>query len=221
MRSFRSTVVPVPYVPKFDIIIVTMKKIILMVAVAMMTAMNVNAQNENLHHELSLSYGFGSIAQFGDGIGEGLGLAFTNTEYDDGSIVGPITLEYFYHFNNPRLAIGGSFTYSKWDSDVLVRNSQTKVGERNRNFFSVMPAFKSYWVNKNHFGLYSKVAAGIGFLQCTDNDYETHVKKDDNGCYFMFQLSFIGVEFGSKFRGFAEAGIGDQGFIQAGIRYKF
>lgn len=192
-----------------------------MVAVAMMTAMNVNAQNENLHHELSLSYGFGSIAQFGDGIGEGLGLAFTNTEYDDGSIVGPITLEYFYHFNNPRLAIGGSFTYSKWDSDVLVSNSQTKVGERNRNFFSVMPAFKSYWVNKNHFGLYSKVAAGIGFLQCTDNDYETHVKKDDNGCYFMFQLSFIGVEFGSKFRGFAEAGIGDQGFIQAGIRYKF
>ncbi len=185
-----------------------------MVAVAMMTAMNVNAQNENLHHELSLSYGLGSIAQFGDGIGEGLGLAFTNTEYDDGSIVGPITLEYFYHFNNPRLAVGGSFTYSKWDSKIMVRNSQSKVGERNRNFFSVMPAFKSYWINKNHFGLYSKVAAGVGFLQCTDNDFETHKKKDDNGCYFMFQLSFIGVEFGSKFRGFAEAGIGDQGFIR-------
>ena len=198
-----------------------MKKIIVMVAVAMMTAMNVNAQNENLHHELSLSYGLGSIAQFGDGIGEGLGLAFTNTEYDDRSIVGPITLEYFYHFNNPRLAIGGSFTYSKWDSDVLVKNSQSKVGERNRNFFSVLPAFKSYWINKNNFGLYSKVAAGVGFLSCTDNDFQTNVKKDDNGCYFMFQLSFIGVEFGSKFRGFAEAGIGDQGFIQAGLRYKF
>ena len=198
-----------------------MKKMYLMVAVAMMIAMNVNAQNENLHHELSLSYGLGSIAQFGDGIGEGLGLAFTNTEYDDGSIVGPITMEYFYHFNNPRLAVGGSFTYSKWDSDVLVRKSQTKVGERNRNFFSVMPAFKSYWINKNNIGLYSKVAAGVGFLTCTDNDFETHKKVDDNGCYFMFQLSFIGVEFGSKFRGFVEAGVGDQGFIQAGIRYKF
>lgn len=198
-----------------------MKQMFLMVAVAMMIAMNVNAQNENLHHELSLSYGLGSIAQFGDGIGEGLGLAFTNTEYDDGSIVGPITMEYFYHFNNPRLAVGGSFTYSKWDSDVLVRNSQTKVGERNRNFFSVMPAFKSYWINKNNFGLYSKVAAGVGFLKCTDNDFETHKKVDDNGCYFMFQLSFIGVEFGSKLRGFVEAGVGDQGFIQAGIRYKF
>ena len=148
-------------------------------------------------------------------------MAFTNTEYDDGSIVGPITMEYFYHFNNPRLAVGGSFTYSKWDSDVLVRKSQTKVGERNRNFFSVMPAFKSYWINKNNIGLYSKVAAGVGFLKCTDNDFETHKKVDDNGCYFMFQLSFIGVEFGSKFRGFVEAGVGDQGFIQAGIRYKF
>lgn len=204
-----------------------MKKIILMVAVAMMTAMNVNAQNENLHHELSLSYGLGSIAQFGDGLGEGIGLVFTNTEYDDGAILGPISLEYFYHFNNPRLALGASFTYSKWDSDVLDRSSHQKLGDRKRNFFSVMPSFKSYWINKNNFGLYSKVSAGVGFLSVKDNfkNYkdgkEVNEKKDDNGCYFMFQLSFIGVEFGSKFRGFAEAGIGDQGFIQAGVRYKF
>lgn len=199
-----------------------MKKIILMVAVAMMTAINVNAQNEDLHHELSLSYGLGSIAQLGDGIGEGLGLAFTDTEYDDGSIVGPITLEYFYHFNNPRLALGASFTYSKWDSKILVRNTESQVGERNRNFFSVLPSFKSYWINKNSFGLYSKVAAGVGFLKCTDKDFRNNnVEKDDNGCYFMFQLSFIGAEFGGKVRGFAELGVGDQGFAQAGVRYKF
>lgn len=199
-----------------------MKKRILMFAVALMTAMNVNAQNEDLHHELSLSYGFGSIAQLGDGIGEGIALAFTsNKEFDDGSILGPISLEYFYHFNNPRLAVGGLFTYSKWNSDVLVRKSHEKVGERKRNFFSVMPAFKFYWINKNHFGLYSKLAAGIGFLKCTDKDFETQEKKDNNGSYFMFQLSFAGVEYGSKLRGFAEAGFGDQGFLQAGVRYKF
>ena len=198
-----------------------MKKIMLMVVTAMMATVKVNAQNEDLHHEISLSYGLGSIAQFGDGLGEGIGLIFTNTEYDDGSIVGPISFEYFYHFNNPRLALGGSFTYSKWDSDVMVRKSQQKVGERKRNFFSVMPSFKCYWVNKNYFGLYSKASAGVGFLKCTDKDFEANTKKDDNGTYFMFQLSFIGAEFGSKFRGFAELGIGDQGFIQAGVRYKF
>jgi hypothetical protein len=204
-----------------------MKKMILMVAVALMTAMSANAQNEDLHHELSLSYGLGSIAQFGDGLGEGIGLVFTNTEYDDGAILGPISLEYFYHFNNPRLALGASFTYSKWDSDVLDRSSHQKLGDRKRNFFSVMPSFKSYWINKNNFGLYSKVSAGVGFLSVKDNfkNYkdgkEVNEKKDDNGAYFMFQLSFVGVEFGSKFRGFAELGIGDQGFLLAGVRYKF
>lgn len=34
----------------------------LMVVAAMMATVNVNAQNEDLHHEISLSYGLGSIA---------------------------------------------------------------------------------------------------------------------------------------------------------------
>lgn len=198
-----------------------MKIKILMVAVAFMTAWNVNAQNENLHHELSLSYGLGSIAQLGDGIGEGIALIFSDKEYDDGFILGPITAEYFYHFNNPRLAIGGSFSYSKWDSDVLIRNSHEKVGETKRNFFSIMPSFKCYWVNKNHFGLYSKVAAGVGFLKNKSKNFELNKENDETNTYFMFQASFIGAEFGSKFRGFVELGVGDQGFALAGIRYKF
>ena len=204
-----------------------MKKMILMVAVALMTAISANAQNEDLRHELSLSYGLGSLSQFGDGLGEGLGLVFTNTEYDDGSILGPISLEYFYHLNNPRLAVGGVVAYSKWDSDVLLRSDKTKVGDRKRNFITVMPAIKWYWVNKNHFGLYSKAAAGIAFLHIKDNvkQYKdgAEVKKEDstNGTYFMFQASLIGAEFGGKFRGFAELGIGDQGFLLAGVRYKF
>ena len=192
-----------------------------MAVTALMVALNVNAQNENLHHELSLSYGLGSIAQLGDGIGEGIALIFSDKEYDDGFILGPITAEYFYHFNNPRLAIGGSVSYSKWDSDVLIRNSHEKVGETKRNFFSIMPSFKCYWVNKNHFGLYSKVAAGVGFLKNKSKNFELNKENDETNTYFMFQASFIGAEFGSKFRGFAELGVGDQGFALAGIRYKF
>ena len=198
-----------------------MKKMILMVAVALMTAMNVNAQNEKLRNELSLSYGVGSLAQFGDGLGEGIGLIFSNKEYDDKFILGPVSMEYFYHLNNPRLAIGGSLTYSKWDSDVLVRKSHEKVGECNRNFFSVMPSIKYYWINKNNFGLYSKASAGVGILTNKSKDFEANKSKNDTNAYFMFQASFIGAEFGSKFCGFVELGIGDQGFLQAGVRYKF
>lgn len=199
-----------------------MKKILVMVAVAMMTAMSVNAQNENLRHELSLSYGVGSIAQFGEGLGEGLGSIFSNTEYDDNFILGPISAEYFYHFNNPRLAVGSLVSYSKWDSDIQKKSgNHEKVGERNRSYWSVMPAIKWYWLNKNAFGLYSKGAAGLAFLSSTEKNFATNMSKDDSNTYFLIQLSFIGVEFGKQFRGFAEAGFGEQGFLLAGIRYKF
>ena len=200
-----------------------MKRITVVLVVAMMAAVGVNAQNENLHHEVSLSYGIGSVAQLGEGIGEGLAAAlFSNTEYDDGFILGPISVEYFYHFNNPRLALGGLVSYSKWDSNIQMRSGDhEKVGERKRNYWSVMPAFKCYWVNKNTFGLYSKAAAGVAFLSNTEKDYQTGKSLDDNSTHFLFQLSFIGVEFGKQFRGFAEAGVGEQGFLLAGVRYKF
>lgn len=198
-----------------------MKKFLVMAVTALMVTLSANAQNEDLHNELSLSYGFGSIAQLGAGIGEGIGLIFTNDEYDDGFILGPISAEYYYHFNNPKWAVGGVLSYSKWDSDRIDKSSREKISEVNRSFFSVMPSVKRYWVNKNKFGLYSKVAAGIGFLSRTEKKMENGEKKDKNGSYFMFQLSAIGVEFGSQFRGFAEAGVGDQGMLIAGVRYKF
>lgn len=193
-----------------------------MAVTALMVTLNVNAQSEDLHNELSLSYGFGSIAQIGDGIGEGLVHAlFTDTEMDDGFILGPISAEYFYHFNNPKWAVGGIASYSKWDSDIVKRSNDEKVGERKRNFFSVMPSVKRYWVLNNKFGLYSKLAAGVGFLHSESKENGESSWTDNNGSYFMFQLSFAGLEFGHTFRGFAEFGVGDQGFVQAGIRYKF
>ena len=199
-----------------------MKKLLVMAVTALMVTLNVNAQSEDLHNELSLSYGFGSIAQIGDGIGEGFVHAiFSDTEMDDGFILGPISAEYFYHFNKPKWAVGGIASYSKWDSDIVRRGSDEKVGERKRNFFSVMPSVKRYWVLNNKFGLYSKLAAGVGFLHSESKENGESSWTDNNGSYFMFQLSFAGLEFGHTFRGFAEFGVGDQGFVQAGIRYKF
>ena len=199
-----------------------MKKFMIMVAAALMTVMSVNAQSEDLKNEISVSYGAGSLSQIGDGIGESFGLIITNTEFDDGFILGPISVEYYCHLNNPRLAIGGIVSYSKWDSDILTKGSnQEKVGERKRNYLAVMPAIKWYWVNKNSFGLYSKGAVGAAFLNSTEKDFATNKSKDESSTHLMFQVSFIGVEFGKQFRGFAEAGVGEQGFLQAGIRYKF
>jgi hypothetical protein len=199
-----------------------MRKFLVTVAVALMTAMGVNAQNEELRHEVSVFYGGPSISHLGSAFGELVGLVFTNAEYDDGKIFGPIGGEYYYHCNNPRLAIGGIVTYSKWDSDVLRRNSShDKIGERNRSYLSIMPSIKWYWVNKNHFGLYCKAAVGPILVSCTAKDYEVNSSNSESGIYPMFQASPIGVEFGGKFRGFAELGFGDQGLLLGGVRYKF
>ena len=45
-----------------------MKKYLVMVVAAMMATMNVNAQNEDLKHEIGVSYGVG-ISTIADGIG--------------------------------------------------------------------------------------------------------------------------------------------------------
>lgn len=199
-----------------------MKKFMIMVAAALMTVMSVNAQSEDLKNEISVSYGAGSLSQIGDGIGESFGLIITNTEFDDGFILGPISVEYYRHLNNPRLAIGGIVSYSKWDSDILTKGSnQEKVGERKRNYLAVMPAIKWYWVNNNSFGLYSKAAAGIAFLSSSDKELKTGQTKDESSTIFMFQCSLLGAEVGKQFRGFAELGFGHQGFAQIGLRYKF
>lgn len=199
-----------------------MKKILAMVAVALMTAVCAQAQNENLRHELSLSYGFASTTQWGEGLGEGISLIFSDTQYDDDFVLGPISAEYFYHFDNPRLAVGGIVSYSKWDSDIQKKSgSHEKVGERKRNYIAVMPAIKWYWINKNSFGLYSKGAIGAAFLNSTEKKFATNESKDENSTHLMVQLSLIGAEFGRQIRGFAELGVGEQGVILAGLRYKF
>ena len=84
-----------------------------------------------------------------------------------------------------------------------------------------MPAIKWYWVNKNSLGVYSKGAAGAAFLNSTEKDPANNISEDESKTYFMYQLSLIGVEFGKQFRGFAEVGFGEQGFVLAGVRYKF
>jgi hypothetical protein len=114
------------------------------------------------------------------------------------------------------VAIGGIFAYSRYGEDELKDVVNVKVGDRTRNYFTLMPAVKYYWVNKNHFGLYSKVAAGATLMS-----YKATGQENDSKVYFMCQVSAIGVEFGGKLRGFVEAGVGEQGIVLAGLKYKF
>ena len=198
-----------------------MKKMFLMVVAAMMATMSVNAQNSELKNEIGVSYGLG-LSLIGDGLGNSLGNGFFDSiagrEWTNNKEFGSLSLEYFRHIN-PKFAVGGIFSYSRFGEDVV--KDQVKVGERTRNYYTVMPAIKYNWVNKEHFALYSKLGIGATIASSNTRHLTNNTSNSYSQVFFAFQVSAIGVEFGSKLRGFVEAGCGEQGIILAGIRYKF
>lgn len=202
-----------------------MKKVFLMVVVAMMTAMSVNAQSNEPRHEIGLSYGLGASAVFdglGYGVSNGIFDSLSGVEAKTKDDLGTVAIEYFYHLNNPRIAIGGIVAFAHYSDDVVKKkDNDIKVGERTRDYFTVMPAVKYDWVHKSHFALYSKAAAGVMFHESNEKDLAANKEYKDNDTFFMYQLSFIGLEFGAKVRGFFEAGVGEQGIILGGVKFKF
>ncbi|MBQ3753757.1 MAG: hypothetical protein II864_09470 [Prevotella sp.] len=85
-----------------------------------------------------------------------------------------------------------------------------------------MPAVKFDWLRKKYFGMYSKLAAGATLRQEKYDSNNGSNDYDDSAVHFNWHVSLIGIEAGSPaIRGFAELGIGEQGILQAGVRYKF
>ncbi len=201
-----------------------MKKILVLVVVAMMTAINVNAQSDDLKNEISISYGAGSVSMIGDGIGNSLGNGFFDSilgyKWTNDKQFGSIGVEYFRHLNNPRLAVGGIVTFSRYGEDVEKDNQ--KIGERTRCYISLMPSVKYYWVNGRNFGFYSKVAAGAMLTTSKSKNLTANTSSNDSKIFFTGQISAIGLEAGSpNFRAFLEGGYGEQGIMLAGVRVKF
>ena len=200
-----------------------MKKSLVMVAVAMMTAVSVNAQSgyEDTKHEVGISYGAMSNTTWMS-IADAMGTTITlgAVKYDDGKFTGPIAVEYFYHLN-PIIGIGAIGAYTHETKDILISND--KYGEAKHTFVTVMPAAKFNWLRKKYFGMYSKVAAGLTFASKKEDYSKGNVEnQSESKVGFNFQASAIGIEAGSEnIRAFAELGVGEQGIILGGIRAKF
>ena len=201
-----------------------MKKLMMMVAVALMTAVSANAQSELPKNEIGISYGLG-VSAIGDGIGNGLGNGLfdgmVGRNWTNEKNFGTLGIEYFRRLDNtPKLAVGGILTYARKGEDVEYKG--TKEGERTRTWMSLMPAVKYYWAQSNNFGFYSKLGAGVMMLHSKNEDLVDHMTDTDSKFYFMWQASLLGAEVGSKnLRGFIELGVGEQGIALAGLRVKF
>lgn len=200
-----------------------MKKILVMVAVAIMTAVSVNAQNgyDNTKHEIAVSYGALSNSTWMS-IGDAMGtiLTFGAVKYSDGKFTGPIAVEYFYHVN-PLVGVGAIGAYACEKKDMLIAGEN--YGEAKNTFITVMPAAKFNWLRTKNFGLYSKVGAGLTFVSRKEDYTKPDAEnQSDSKVGFNFQASALGIEAGSpNIRAFLELGVGEQGVLLGGLRAKF
>ena len=198
-----------------------MKKFFVMAAVAMMAAMNVNAQNgyDETKHEVAITYGIDSNSQIIDAF-ESIGGALVGAKFENESFTGPISAEYFYHVKN-WLGVGGILAYGQNKQDVFI--SGDKDGVSKNSYLTLMPAVKFDWLRKKHFGMYSKLAVGATLRnEKYDSNDNSSRDYDDNSMHVNWQVSLLGIEGGSPtIRGFLELGTGEQGIILAGVRYKF
>ncbi|MBR6841815.1 MAG: hypothetical protein IKM77_05890 [Prevotella sp.] len=184
-----------------------MKKL-MMIAAMMVASLSASAQNDDLKNEIGVYYGFGSASTVVSTIATSL-TAFSSG--DQRGFWGPIGLEYYYHVS-PVVGVGAmaSIAGCKWGND----------GEQKTKYITVMPAVKFNWLRKNHFGMYSGLAAGLIFTSISSSKGNT--SGDSSATNFMAQITALGAEFGGQqLRGFAELGFGERGVLTVGLRYKF
>ena len=196
----------------------TMKKIILMAAVAMLAVTGVNAQSET-KQEIAVSYGWLSNSDWLN-VFEGIVDAVFGETYDEGSYLGPVSLEYFYNLE-PWMGIGAIAVYGHEIEDS--NKDGNKVGTRKNSYISLMPAVKFNWLRRDMVALYSKLGVGATW-RSEIKEFEGENSKynsDKKDFHVNWQVSVIGVEVGKQIRGFAEYGLGEQGMLQVGVRCRF
>ncbi len=197
----------------------------LLAALAISVFLSVPAQAQDemeTRHEIGISYGAVPNSVWVDVLTDVIAAMFDES-HKNHKFVGPIGLEYYYH-TSPLIGVGAVAVFATNNEDAFYNDVMN--GHHTKSYFSFLPSVKFNWLRKNHWGLYSKVAVGATYAHFNFEDYENGKKTGDNttasDLMFNFQASLIGIEAGSQHvRGFAEFGVGEQGIVLGGVRYKF
>lgn len=149
-------------------------------------------------------------------------------KYQDMKATSSVSVMYFRQIIN-RFSVGLSYTYFKNKPDDFV--SFNSLGEPSVHNHTVLALVKYKWLHSGRFSLYSRGGMGARFAKATfagDDSYiakEEHspIIKDDSSASFAWQVSPIGAEFEILpfLSVFAEAGIGTQGCVLAGLKTSF
>lgn len=180
--------------------------------------------------EIAVSYGFFPYSDFKETPNDQvLKDLFNGYEETEGTSTGSINFTFNHRFNKT-IGFGFDFSYagekSQWEEHNL------KVADKNVFYLTFMPRLKANWVHNKFFVLYSSVAIGAMWKRTKGETYYDNI--EDAGDFFdrvktrvtdeaifSFQVSPLGIEVGNHIGAFAEAGFGQMGIIQAGLRFRW
>lgn len=182
-----------------------MKKLILSVLIVLFS-LNLQAQKFE-RHEISVFYGrLSNMELYGYGIEQIANLMAAVTGVPKAHVVsiGSTGLSYFYRLSNMvSLGVMGAYMHF-FDANT----------SENRNYYryaTAMAGVKIYWYQREWFRTYSMFAVGTLYRD----------EKVAKGFRVAGQLSLLGMEFGKRFCGFVDLGVGDMSVAYAGLRVKF
>ena len=201
---------------------IKMRKLLFIAAALLFGSMSLHAQEQEMKHEIAVGGGFLSNSEVLDMVTEVATIAGTagSYSYDNEKFRNPFSVEYYYHIS-PLIGVGGIAVYAHGKRDIMLGNSLE--GNLKTSYLTVMPAVKINWLRKSYWGLYSKAGAGVSFRTEKTKWYAGGLKNEtNNDVIFNFQATAIGVECGSEnYRGFIELGMGEQGIVNTGVKFRF
>lgn len=222
-----------------------MKRLIIILAAVLLASANLQAQDADFpKHEFGVSAGVGSNSEIIGVFADLTELIVSTTvtaiitggqytghySYSDGRYLPTLAAEYYYHPKN-WIGIGGFVSFNGVTKDMYVNWKDQETGEKHkektglakRRNISIIPTVKFDWLRSRHLNLYSKVGAGATIMfQSQKDDAEDGTDYHDTDVIGNFHVSALGLEAGSyHLRCYCELGVGEQGLVLAGLKYRF
>ena len=177
-------------------------------------------------NEIALNYGVGSAQTFVNLVSSifvAIPSAIAGMELDKVRSTGTIGVSYQRSLGKV-VSVGAAFNYIRTFSTSHNKNDAAITSQYTMDWFTLMATARFYWFKKPAVAMYSKIGVGATL---TGSSYikknGTELEKGDYTFQWVkipaFQLSGVCVEFGGRFRGFVELGIGMEGILNAGIKY--
>lgn len=192
-----------------------MKKLILALVCLLAATLSLQAQDRLKHHEIAVGYGFLGTSEMIGIFSDVLATAITGGNYakTDNKWSGNLIASYKFTPTS-RLGLGLTYAHTRNSADIAVHNVPS--GTSTTNYHTLAAEAQYNYINRTFFRLYAVVGAGITSYTERYEPNAGSTEKNTAG-HFNFQVSPIGIKFGNRIGGMAEAGFGYKGLFSAGL----